>query len=801
MFTTSLLFSFLALPSPSAMLQSTCGGNSYASPPGLPSGFAPVVWLKNAGLETDVASLVSKWTSALGNVFEQDDGYHRPLLRLFGLNGSNVLHFDGNDYLNCLTSMPTGNYTKAVLFVFEDTEKVGRPDIHLFSGQSDHALYLKWHAAESKYRLAFSNDYSNPLSAPVVHSMSIEPGIPTVAMASYDAGTGTVRLYQIEMHPPGSPPCLSGVLEADPATMGSASDNDDMTMQVGVFGVVASFFPVPNLPAPLPDGLFFTGSIAEVQVYDHALTQPELDQLFASYFFPKFGQLWIPAVSIEGWPRDGQLYPRDVISAIPDGTGTTITIEATAATGTATCANALVLEVQKDTPGQPAEFQCFVQVLSTTSLQLVVPVELEAGLHTYHFTLSLRVGSAYFPVARAANVVCGDAFLINGQSNAVAADYFLEEPLDNVENQDWIRSFGHSSPYASAYLPDYDLHWSRATISSYDISDPAAVHDQFAHGAIGTLAMGIADLLVERRDVPIAFLQGGLGASCIANHLPDALDCFGDPLALPLIYQTLLDRAQAAELADKLGGMVWMQGHNDGAFLEPPCPTTSYESDYHALLAAWETHYGPAPFRVFAVQSRTAAPVCLPAIQEVQREIAHEKPNVWIMSTTATRGLLADDAIHFHVFDLMTGEPVGYFEIAARVALQIEREVYGDTTISDEADPPDLLELSACKTQVLSPPVPLRFDIHVAFDRDVVLTEVGPFKNDVVVRGAGGGVLTVNSAWTSGNILTVRVTGVPAKISYVGHIIDETPPGWLTSLNGQVGALNFEDLAIGECSH
>ncbi|NBS91925.1 DUF2341 domain-containing protein, partial [bacterium] len=69
-------------------------------------------------------------------------------------------------------------------------------------------------------------------------------------------------------------------------------------------------------------------------------------------------------------------------------------------------------------------------------------VKLKPGLIKYRIELITKKDGKEVVVHKAENLVCGDAYLIQGQSNAVATDIGKEDPEFSSE---WIRSFGSTS--------------------------------------------------------------------------------------------------------------------------------------------------------------------------------------------------------------------------------------------------------------------------------------------------------------------------------------------------------------------
>ena len=77
---------------------------------------------------------------------------------------------------------------------------------------------------------------------------------------------------------------------------------------------------------------------------------------------------------------------------------------------------------------------------STGAFQLSARVT--AGRIRYHFEMGTRTGGRETILHTATNVVCGDAYLIQGQSNAVATDWGKEEP---DFHSPWVRTYGTMS--------------------------------------------------------------------------------------------------------------------------------------------------------------------------------------------------------------------------------------------------------------------------------------------------------------------------------------------------------------------
>ncbi len=69
-------------------------------------------------------------------------------------------------------------------------------------------------------------------------------------------------------------------------------------------------------------------------------------------------------------------------------------------------------------------------------------VKLKPGLVKYRVEFGSKTGDRETVLHTVGNLVCGDAYLINGQSNAVATDFGKEDP---AFRSDWIRTYGSMS--------------------------------------------------------------------------------------------------------------------------------------------------------------------------------------------------------------------------------------------------------------------------------------------------------------------------------------------------------------------
>ena len=373
---------------------------------------------------------------------------------------------------------------------------------------------------------------------------------------------------------------------------------------------------------------------------------PLLPLLLLPLLLPLLAAPIAAQVTLHQGPATGQLYPRDL------------------ATGQA----AVAVAGEVTAPGMSRVHLIVTQdgaAWSSHSLDLsyagaVAPFafapSIAAGLHDYAFELRLEGGGTNIQVAYTDFVACGDAYLINGQSNAVASDYHNEN-LANQSQSRWIRSFGTAALSGSAVAADLD--WNLADGES-----------TYAPGSVGAWGLRAAQLLVDRYQVPVALLNGAVGGTIIFAHQRND----ADPEDLSSIYGRLLFRARAAGIDQRVRAMLWHQGESDGA--NDP---VYYHGKFRDLRDDWLADF-PALEQIFVFQIRKGCAVPDMDIREVQRQF----PDLFDdLTALPTAGIDEHDACHFYY--------AGYRQMGDWMAAAMAARLYGEQ-LPRHAAPPNLLE-------------------------------------------------------------------------------------------------------------
>ncbi len=273
-------------------------------------------------------------------------------------------------------------------------------------------------------------------------------------------------------------------------------------------------------------------------------------------------------------------------------------------------------------------------------------IKLKPGLIKYRVEFGSIAKETETVLHTATNIVCGDAYLIEGQSNALATDWGQEKYEYSSE---WIRSYGSNNG-------DVSQGWGNA------------VRREGGHFEIGCWGMDLAKSLVENHNMPICIINGAAGGTLIEAHQRNA-DNHTDP---ETIYGRLLNRVQQAGLTHGIRGVFWHQGENNqgaqGATGKYGWET--YEQYFIAMAAAWKQDFPNIQhYYVFQIWPNSCSMGGNPnsdRLRDVQRQLPRLFAN---MTAISTLGIKPEGSCHF--------PPAGYAELARQVLPIVEQDNYG----------------------------------------------------------------------------------------------------------------------------
>jgi len=314
-------------------------------------------------------------------------------------------------------------------------------------------------------------------------------------------------------------------------------------------------------------------------------------------------------------------------------------------------------------------------------------VKLKAGLVKYRAEFGSKTGNKETVLHSASNLVCGDVFLLNGQSNTVATDFGKENPL---KPSDWVRTFGATAG---------DPNGSRLKLwANAEARSPGGKSE------IGYWGMELGRRLVESQKRPVCIINGAVGGTRIDQHQRND----ENPTDPSTIYGRLLWRAQQAKLTHGVRAILWHQGENDQGADGPSGDYGhhTYRDLFFDMAASWKNDYpNVGHYYVFQIWPKACSMGLNGSdneLREVQRSLPQYFSNLSVMSTL---GIKPPGGCHFPA--------EGYAEFARLIAPVIEQKTYG-RSFDKPVTPPNLKR--AFFSNKARDEVTLEFDQPVIWD-------------------------------------------------------------------------------------
>ncbi len=359
-------------------------------------------------------------------------------------------------------------------------------------------------------------------------------------------------------------------------------------------------------------------------------------------------------------------------------------------------------------------------------------VGLKPGLIRYSVEFGLQVSGQDRVTHTVSNLVCGDAYLIEGQSNALATDTGEKSPL---ETNSWIRSYGRPSENAKDNLGNL---W----------CNPVWKAEKGEKAELGWWGMELAKRLLESQKIPIFMINAAVGGTRIDQHQRNALH----PADLGGIYGRMLWRVQQAKLTHGIRGILWHQGESDQGADGPTggYGWETYQPLFVEMSAAWKQDFpNLKKYYIYQIWPDSCSMGGRFGSGDRLREKLRTLPDLYSnMGIMSTLGIRPPGGCHFPL--------VGWSELARLIQPLIERDFYGKIP-SISITPPNLRR--AFYAEKTTDSVSLEFDQPVVWSK----TLAGQFyldgeKNRVLEGSVLGNVLTLKlkSALTSKKITYLK---------------------------------------------
>ncbi|MGD7788257.1 sialate O-acetylesterase [Propionibacteriaceae bacterium Y1700] len=279
-------------------------------------------------------------------------------------------------------------------------------------------------------------------------------------------------------------------------------------------------------------------------------------------------------------------------------------------------------------------------------------VTIPVGLEETELQVRVRIGDQERTVERISGVVAGDAYLIQGQSNAEAKQW--ADSGRSGQNR-YVRTFGSTTADAGVSTADREWHEAR--------SDTAV-----DSGAVGQWAVRMGQRIVEEQQVPVALISGAHGGQAIAFYQRND----ADPADPQTNYGRTLQRLDASGVRGAIRAVFWYQGETEAD--DAPRHITGFTS----YLEDLRDDLGDPIVYVHQVrQSPCTRPERI-ALRDAQRRLA-DTHRVQIQSVT---GIDATYECHFHYQN-------GYRDLGDANYNLLHRDFYGGP--SDGVSAPDVV--------------------------------------------------------------------------------------------------------------
>lgn len=343
-------------------------------------------------------------------------------------------------------------------------------------------------------------------------------------------------------------------------------------------------------------------------------------------------------------------------------------------------------------------------------------IELRRGLIKYRTVLALQHGADLQVLHTARDLVCGDAYIIQGQSNAEAFD---GGRAIHPHKSEWIRSFG--TPRTDPKRARSRL-WGRA--SGFERPDGKL--------QVGYWGIELGKRLVEQHKIPVFLINGAQGGTRIDQHQRND----ADPTDVSTIYGRLLWRLEQARLTHGIRGVFWHQGENDQGSAGPGgvWGWQTYERYFVELAESWKRDFPNIEnYYVFQIMPKACSMGSAGSddmLREVQRGLAAGFSNLHLLSTL---GIKPPGGCHY--------PPEGYAKIAERLYPLVARDVHGRTN-KGSITPPNLRRASW--TSAARTAIALSFDQPVTWDDSLAPRFYLDGQHDLVkTAGVSGSLLTL----------------------------------------------------------
>ena len=407
--------------------------------------------------------------------------------------------------------------------------------------------------------------------------------------------------------------------------------------------------------------------------------------------------------------------------------------------------------------------------------------EIKAELSTYRYDLFGSNGVSQTLIQSADNIVAGDAFIIQGQSNAVAiARGNLNTENDanspaNAPGRKFVRVYGSGSASGN-----YTKSWFTGDGNVWFETD----------GNTGQWGMRLASNLAMTQKTPICIFNGADPGQAINFFQRDD----ANPANPNTNYGRLLNRIREAGFEKNIRAVIWHQGESDaiGVLGQVQLTTDQYKQAFLNLQNAWKSDYKNLR-KTYLFQIKYGCAMESPdgalQIQEAQRQLGLESKEITVMSTSAASQLFEGNVISYCHFNFQEG----YQLFGDWMSHLIQRDIYNKKLPSSiEAPAPANAHFSG----FASPGIASQISLSLK-DKTASYLLNGDISGSFRLEGGNFTITDINLSGSNIIIDFARNPGSitnPTGLSFLGHEGNAAPI--LVNNNG-IGLLYFSNISIG----
>ncbi|MCK0157283.1 prolyl oligopeptidase family serine peptidase [Cellulophaga sp. F20128] len=464
-------------------------------------------------------------------------------------------------------------------------------------------------------------------------------------------------------------------------------------------------------------------------------------------------------------PENYQLYARD--------SSNTATVQISGAVNGTPDFKQMTLKVFKD--GDLID----EKITALKDKRFSLATKINAGLHQFRFELYLQKKSKDSLYLTVDNVVCGDAYIISGQSNSHASS------SESNYSSPFCRSFGVKTGFESYSEEDKKVRWGLATGNLKDLKGIGGWFKKNPFG-VGVWGMELMKLLVEKHQVPVCIINGGSGSSSIEQNM-----LYPEKPSLDTSFGRLAYRVDQAGLKDKVKAIMWHQGESNANTQES---YGGYASNFDILLKDWKSLYtGLEKVYLFQLHpgcGRTSEGYNA-EMREVQNQLAEKYKMVDIMSTIGVPG---HDGCHF--------SHEGYLAFARQLFPLVSRDFYGESAnysitppklLNATYDNPKQLRLTFDQPVFLEEKREVNGKVHYLKDQFFLSEKLGATNIPAIVKSIKSDQNTLVLSMDKASNYKF-ITYLPSKFYADTNEIYNGP--WLFGSENKIGALSFHQRPI-----